>query len=522
MKKTYFFALAAIVLAGCSEDELSLPATDSDLSSDSGTGTDLRPDSGTSPSQSSDSGAKPGQGIGTPGTNDEPVSIQSGDVIKFDVVIRDFQQNHPDFENFSEEAFIHMQDISTFVAESSAMSTNGFGEDWILSSNYHFSCGNVATMVGDVIGQDGLPTTPNTSLPPYLQLASSSTPLKYGECTHSSMPGVYQHGYESMIPNSNGSSQVSDYVCPGKAMEWANPVYYTPGMVNSSLIFTMDANNNLDMHDGVSIVKANDLCDNQHFDQWYQDIPDVNLRTNTTIQISRDPATGYYALNSNYNNGGFFPLDSINNADNSWISQKFENQFGPQSLNIFCPPYEYMYAATQTDFLGNNTSMLCQSWLAYGGPKNVDAGNGLSAAVNAAADNSVLGLQHLRNYGFTIMAYAKFKYSSANQKAEPEFFNISGNDDIWVYVDGVLAIDLGGVHLPTPGSISIPVLAQNNHGCHAGEPLADLPNCNGASDEAGWADDTWHHIHIFYANRQTNGGDLNISTNISNFAANHY
>jgi fibro-slime domain-containing protein len=83
---------------------------------------------------------------------------------------------------------------------------------------------------------------------------------------------------------------------------------------------------------------------------------------------------------------------------------------------------------------------------------------------------------------------------------------------MWVYVDGVLVADMGGDHMPVPSKVSLRTLAENNHGCHAGEPLAEYENCNGSTEKDGWADGSVHHLHIFYANRQTNGSEIYIRT----------
>ena len=463
------------------------------------------------------------------------------DVRTLDIVIRDFQPNHPDFENFSEEAVNHLNDIFNYVSPTgAAMNVFGYDGTWYAAQPYHQTCGNMNTYgkpgfagVGSPIGIDGLPMLPNAYLPSYLQAVSAGDTLRYGECQQKSAEGWTQRGYQ------NALETVSGFKCPNGKNEWANPVIYTPGMVSPYLLFTkQNTDGSPDMYEGVIISKMNERCDNQFFDQWFADVPGQNKRVNTTMDIPKDPAgTKYYIYDYNYNNGGYSPLDSINPVTREWVMNKPCNpsiqpngvcdQFEPQTLSIFCPPYNYQYAANQADFMGKNTANLCKEWLNQGGPRAVNsAGTGHSAAWQAAvsfsAQGNNLGMQHLRNYAFTMMGYASFKYKATNQVPLHEVFEFAGDDDMWIFVDGVLVVDLGGTHLSAPGKVDIYTLASNNHGCHVGDPLATFTNCTGASDLTGWADDTWHHLHFFYADRQSDGSNIYIRTSLAELAPSRY
>jgi len=421
----------------------------------------------------------------------------SGTVATLDVIVRDFQPNHPDFENFSEESVTHLNDMLSY-------GSIGFDATWAAYAGYHNACGNMASKAGMVIGQDGYPIGINAVLPTYLQIQSSADTLRYGECSQK-VNGRTVRGYQRVVGDTKG------YVCPNNDTYWANPVYFTPGMVSRYLQFTQAAND--DYLNGVVISKNAESCDNVYFEQWFADVDGINARNNMPLDIP--PVAGstrFYELDYNYNNGGYFPLDSIDPATGVWVSGSpaaTSPQFGPQSLSIFCPPYNYQYASTQMDYLGQNTAALCQQWLGNGGPRNP------GAAAAAAANSSTLGMQHLRNYNFTMMGYAKFRYYSSNQIPNPEVFEFAGDDDMWIYVDGVLAVDLGGTHLSAPGRVNIANLAANRHGCDEG-PMVATNNAN------CWTEGSWHYLHFFYADRQTDGSNLYINTSLAELAPSNY
>ena len=465
-----------------------------------------------------------------------------------DIVIRDFQPNHPDFENFSEE-YVSPGDspspCNTGMCRDNIYNgtvcngkrCDGYDDAWFNLESMHRSCGNGRSKTGAQIGQDGYPMKANSALPSYLsKVLSSAQPLEYGQCNEKGTfngKSVTKRGYTNVAKGSDGQYAVHGTICTGGTL-WQNPVYYTPGMVKPYLSFSdVDGDGSVtgqdDMLDGVTIHKMNDLCDNTYFEQWYYDVEGVNKRTNAVLSIPKESGnSNFYVIDYNYNNGGYFPLDSIDPGTQKRIGPadcKADRcgTWGAQSLSIFCPPYDYQYANTQTDFLQDSTYSLCRSWLNNGGPRNPEA-------ATKAAEASPIGPSHLRNYNFTMMGYAKFKYNEQNQSPNHEVFEFTGDDDMWIFVDGVLVVDLGGTHLSAPGKVDIKVLADNNHGCQQDPGLASYmpdppPLMNEANCVPGtttWQNNTWHHLHFFYADRQTDGSNMYIRTSLSEIAPTKY
>ncbi|HEY5946779.1 MAG TPA: fibro-slime domain-containing protein [Kofleriaceae bacterium] len=97
------------------------------------------------------------------------------------------------------------------------------------------------------------------------------------------------------------------------------------------------------------------------------------------------------------------------------------------------------------------------------------------------------GLEH--NFHFTTEIHTTFKYRGG------EVFKFLGDDDLWLFVNGRLAIDLGGLHPALPGSVDLDQMA-TALGIQTGNSYA---------------------MDIFHAERHTDASNFHVETTIECF-----
>jgi len=99
---------------------------------------------------------------------------------------------------------------------------------------------------------------------------------------------------------------------------------------------------------------------------------------------------------------------------------------------------------------------------------------------------------------------------------EDLMFSISGDDDIWLYVDGTLVLDMGGIHEEADGWINFTTGQYSvNKSVHDLSSLGGIFDKYSAGGNSGyWAKGSKHSFQLFYLERGGTLSDLSLKFNL--------
>lgn len=137
---------------------------------------------------------------------------------------------------------------------------------------------------------------------------------------------------------------------------------------------------------------------------------------------------------------------------------------------------------------------------------------------------------HEHNYNFTLESHTRFWFDPDEmQNGETLEFEFSGDDDVWIYIDGKLVIDIGGKHEKLTQSITI-----NKDGYITNTSVGNTPGAklesvtypgtsslvNNVTDGSGKGyiakldGKGWYDFDFFFIERHSTESNFNISTSI--------
>ncbi|MCX4244848.1 DUF4215 domain-containing protein [Paraliomyxa miuraensis] len=213
-----------------------------------------------------------------------------------------------------------------------------------------------------------------------------------------------------------------------------------------------------------------------NFDQWYRDVPG----TNTTV----------------YSSIPLFPNGSGG----------FVNRFGPEGEQ-FVAYSNYQWVAPtyqECEMMGcvpcnwDMTSGCSVTMTEYDGTPLFFPVDDVGAEKSAARipeqygypgwpwESEVLGNNVTHNFHFTSEIVYWFIYD----EDEPAVLDFTGDDDVWVFVNGTLAVDLGGIHVPIDGTVTIGPATAATLGLEHGEA---------------------YRVNVFHAERKTEGSSFRLT-----------
>lgn len=143
------------------------------------------------------------------------------------------------------------------------------------------------------------------------------------------------------------------------------------------------------------------------------------------------------------------------------------------------------------------------------------------------------GFKESNNFYFGMYVWADFYQPKDGQvednnsgEASDMIFQFTGDDDMWVYIDGVLVLDLGGIHDAQSGYINFATgeigWTDTETGNSANWQYSNLYDAflsAGKADSTDWNDNTFvdgsnHRIQIFYMERGAGASNLKMSFNL--------
>ena len=259
------------------------------------------------------------------------------------------------------------------------------------------------------------------------------------------------------------------------------------------------------------------------------DYPTLTRNNNATIS-QRFPApdkteVNHLFIKSVYDETGYFYYNSAENFatlidDSGKTTSKFTvyNQLGTPS--------------NQSDYWFKRGNFMPYNRLETGNVRNYNQYDDEGTVLDASDPRyyeALYGFKETENFLFGMYGWAKFYQPVGGQvNNEDMIFEFTGDDDMVVYIDGVLVLDLGGIHDAqsgfinfADGTVGFTDHATNTKVVWKETNIYDQYSAAGKLDKTSWkegtktfADGSDHKIQFFYMERGKGASNLKIKVNI--------
>ena len=158
--------------------------------------------------------------------------------------------------------------------------------------------------------------------------------------------------------------------------------------------------------------------------------------TGTTKKSNKDYFTGNWGTynNASVNKHPYYEYDSTGGTDNAFI-QNISDDKKTAVINYYDKSKNQIVYAAQADNTGNGKA-------------------GFFPFDNNGTINQVGQTAHDLGFGMKLEIPFTLEKNGQFEDGTPQVFDFSGDDDLWVFVDGKLVLDLGGDHNATTGQIN--------------------------------------------------------------------